>query len=121
MRQDELNYTDREILLSAGFEEDIPDRTLTAILKALKDKKPIEAIKLYREVTGSGLRDAKNAIDTARYALAVKEKKDCAEELGVAFEGAGAVVTARKGNKLAVGFLVLLLSAAVGYGIFTFL
>ena len=40
-----------------------PDDTLAAIKQAIYSGRKIEAIKLYREATGSQLIDAKNAID----------------------------------------------------------
>ena len=65
MRQDELSYKEREIMMNAELDHDrIPDRSLKAILNELKAGRKIEAIKLYREVTGEGLAEAKKAIES---------------------------------------------------------
>ena len=76
---------------SAGKEE----KTVFNIeLKAVGDKK-IEVIKVVRDVTGKGLKEAKDLVDAAVSApQMVKEnaKKEEAEELKKKFEAAGAQV-----------------------------
>ncbi len=65
MKQDELSYKEREIMMNAELDfERIPDRSLKAILTELEAGRKIAAIKLYREVTGEGLAEAKKAVES---------------------------------------------------------
>lgn len=49
-------------ILDAGGYELADDPDLAPVLAALEDNKPILAIKLYREITGVGLKAAKDAV-----------------------------------------------------------
>jgi large subunit ribosomal protein L7/L12 len=62
------------------------------ILKGSGDKK-IQVIKVVREATGLGLKEAKDLVDGAPKAVKEKISKDDAEKLKTALEGAGAKVT----------------------------
>jgi large subunit ribosomal protein L7/L12 len=61
------------------------------ILTAVGDKK-IEVLKVVREVTGLGLKEAKDLVDAAPKALKEKIKKEEAEEMKKKIEAAGAKV-----------------------------
>jgi large subunit ribosomal protein L7/L12 len=62
------------------------------ILKGSGDKK-IQVIKVVREATGLGLKEAKDLVDGAPKAVKEKISKDDADKLKTALEGAGAKVT----------------------------
>jgi len=53
----------------------------------------IQVIKVVREATGQGLKEAKDLVDGAPKAVKEKISKDDAEKLKTALEGAGAKVT----------------------------
>jgi large subunit ribosomal protein L7/L12 len=61
------------------------------ILTAVGDKK-IEVLKVVREVTGLGLKEAKDLVDSAPKPLKEKIKKEEAEEMKKKIEAAGAKV-----------------------------
>ena len=61
------------------------------ILTAVGDKK-IEVLKIGREVTGLGLKEAKDLVDAAPKPLKEKVKKEEAEEMKKKVEAAGAKV-----------------------------
>ena len=61
------------------------------ILTAVGDKK-IEVLKIVREVTGLGLKEAKDLVDAAPKPLKEKVKKEEAEEMKKKVEAAGAKV-----------------------------
>ncbi len=61
------------------------------ILTAVGDKK-IEVLKVVREVTGLGLKEAKDLVDAAPKPLKEKVKKEEAEEMKKKIEAAGAKV-----------------------------
>jgi len=61
------------------------------ILTAVGDKK-IEVLKVVREVTGLGLKEAKDLVDSAPKPLKEKVKKEEAEEMKKKIEAAGAKV-----------------------------
>jgi len=61
------------------------------ILTAVGDKK-IEVLKIVREVTGLGLKEAKDLVDAATKPLKEKVKKEEAEEMKKKVEAAGAKV-----------------------------
>jgi len=61
------------------------------ILAAVGDKK-IEVLKIVREVTGLGLKEAKDLVDAAPKPLKEKVKKEEAEDIKKKVEGAGAKV-----------------------------
>ena len=63
---------ERENLMQANAEalfDNLPADVKTAIDDKLRSGKIIEAIKILREATGAGLRDAKLAIDQRRHQL----------------------------------------------------
>ena len=83
MKQDEMNYTDREILMNSELNSDvIPERALKEILTELKQGNKISAIKIYREVTGEGLWEAKRAIESVKIKAHYPEK-DLDVDMGV--------------------------------------
>ncbi|CAN5200539.1 50S ribosomal protein L7/L12 [soil metagenome] len=61
------------------------------VLAAVGDKK-IEVLKIVREVTGLGLKEAKDLVDSAPKTLKEKVKKEEAEEMKKKIEAAGAKV-----------------------------
>lgn len=61
------------------------------ILAAVGDKK-IEVLKIVREVTGLGLKEAKDLVDSAPKTLKEKVKKEEAEDMKKKIEAAGAKV-----------------------------
>ena len=79
------------------------DKAMTAISEALADGRKIEAIKIYREATGLGLKDAKDFIEALapkltdaepeKHAREIKKSGGCSALLvfGVLLFGAGAV------------------------------
>ena len=64
------------------------------VLTAAGDKK-IQVIKVVRELTGLGLKEAKDLVDGAPKALLEKVNKEAAEKAKAALEGAGATVTVK--------------------------
>lgn len=62
-----------------------------AILASVGDKK-IEVLKVVREVTGLGLKEAKDLVDAAPKPLKEKVKKEEAEQIKQKLEAAGAKV-----------------------------
>lgn len=62
-----------------------------AILTAVGDKK-IEVLKVVREVTGLGLKEAKDLVDSAPKPIKEKVKKEEAEQIKQKVEAAGAKV-----------------------------
>ena len=65
------------------------------VLEAAGDKK-IQVIKVVRElVSGLGLKEAKDLVDSAPKAVLEKVAKDAAEKAKAALEGAGATVTVK--------------------------
>ncbi len=76
MKQDELTYAEREIMMQGNLDfENLTDRSLKAILEALKQGNSIHAIKLYREVTGVSLTEARQAIKSIGYHAPIKMSK----------------------------------------------
>ena len=64
------------------------------ILTAAGDKK-IQVIKVVRELTSLGLKEAKDLVDGAPKPLLEKVNKEAADKAKAALEGAGATVTVR--------------------------
>ena len=64
----------------------------TVVLTEVGDKK-INVIKVVREVTSLGLKEAKDLVDGAPKPLLEKVNKEAAEKAKAALEGAGAKVT----------------------------
>lgn len=50
-----------QVMRHLGLEEEVPRRD--EILALVRDGKQVQAIKLYREATGAGLAEAKQAVD----------------------------------------------------------
>lgn len=61
------------------------------VLTSVGDKK-IEVLKIVREVTGLGLKEAKDLVDAAPKALKEKVKKEEADQMKAKIEAAGAKV-----------------------------
>jgi large subunit ribosomal protein L7/L12 len=61
------------------------------VLTSVGDKK-IEVLKVVREVTGLGLKDAKDLVDSAPKPVKEKIKKEEAEQMKVKLEAAGAKI-----------------------------
>jgi large subunit ribosomal protein L7/L12 len=64
------------------------------ILEAAGDKK-IQVIKVVRELTSLGLKEAKDLVDGAPKAVVEKGTKEAADKAKEALEGAGATVTVK--------------------------
>jgi len=75
----------------AGAEE---KTEFDVVLNAAGDKK-IQVIKVVRELTGLGLKEAKDLVDSAAKPLLEKVSKDAAEEAKGKLEAAGASVTVK--------------------------
>jgi large subunit ribosomal protein L7/L12 len=73
---------------AAGVEE---PATVNVVLKAHGDKK-IDVIKLVREITGLGLKEAKDLVEAGGKTVKEDVSKDEAAELKKKLEAAGAVV-----------------------------
>lgn len=74
-----------------GGDEAEEKTSFDVILKAAGDKK-IQVIKEVRAITGLGLKEAKEVVDSAPKAVKEGCSKDEAEELKTQLEGAGATV-----------------------------
>ena len=61
------------------------------VLTSVGDKK-IEVLKVVREVTGLGLKEAKDLVDSAPKAVKEKVKKEEADQMKVKLEAAGAKI-----------------------------
>ena len=79
----------------AGGDEGEAEQTeFDVILEGAGDKK-IQVIKVLREVTGLGLKEAKEVVDSAPKAVKEKASSDEANELKTKLEEAGAVVSVK--------------------------
>lgn len=77
---------------AAGGAAAVEEKTeFDVVLTAVGDKK-IEVLKIVREVTGLGLKEAKDLVDSAPKTLKEKCKKEEAEEMKKKIEAAGAKV-----------------------------
>ena len=76
---------------AGGAAAEVKD-TFNVILKAAGEKK-IDAIKVVREVTALGLKEAKDLVDGAPKTVKEGVKKEEAEEIKKKFEAVGAQVT----------------------------
>ncbi|MGH9552556.1 MAG: 50S ribosomal protein L7/L12 [Terriglobales bacterium] len=77
---------------AAGGGAAVEEKTeFDAILASVGDKK-IEVLKVVREVTGLGLKEAKELVDSAPKAIKEKVKKEEAEQIKQKVEAAGAKV-----------------------------
>lgn len=74
---------------AAGVEEEKTEFTVE--LKSVGDQK-VQVIKVVREITGKGLKEAKDIVDAAPKVLKENIKKEEAEEIKKKLEAAGATV-----------------------------
>src|SRR3954469_20380189 len=79
---------------AAGGEAPAEQDEFDVILEAAGDKK-IQVIKVVRELTSLGLKEAKDLVDNAPKPVLEKVAKDAAEKAKAALEGAGATVTVK--------------------------
>lgn len=78
---------------AAGAAAAVEEKTeFDVILESAGDKK-IEVLKVVREVTGLGLKEAKDLVDGAPKAIKEKTKKEDAEGIKAKLEAAGAKVS----------------------------
>ena len=75
----------------ADAAEDSGDQTLEVILKDVGDKK-IQVLKVVREITGLGLKEAKEIVDSVPKSIKDGLTKEDAEEIKKKIEEQGAVV-----------------------------
>jgi len=76
---------------AAGSEELVEKTSFDVILKSVGDQK-INVIKVVKEATGLGLKEAKDLVEGAPKPVKIGMKKDEAEELKKKLEEVGAVV-----------------------------
>ena len=76
----------------APAEEVEEQSAFDVVLEAAGDKK-IQVIKVVRELTGLGLKEAKDAVESAPKAILEKVNKETAEKAKAKLEGEGAKVT----------------------------
>jgi large subunit ribosomal protein L7/L12 len=79
---------------AAAAEAPAEQEEFDVILEAAGDKK-IQVIKVVRELTSLGLKEAKDLVDGAPKAVVEKGTKEAAEKAKEALEGAGASVTVK--------------------------
>ena len=81
------------VAAAAAPAEEAEEKTeFDVVLEGYGDNK-IAVIKVVREITGLGLKDAKDAVEAAPKAIKEGVSKDEAEELKAKLEAAGAAVT----------------------------
>ena len=79
----------------AGAAEEVVEQDeFDVVLEAAGDKK-IQVIKVVREATGLGLKEAKDLVDGAPKAVLEKVNKEAADKAREQLEGAGATVTVK--------------------------
>jgi large subunit ribosomal protein L7/L12 len=78
----------------AAAEEAVEQDEFDVILEAAGDKK-IQVIKVVRELTSLGLKEAKDVVDGAPKTVVEKANKETAAKAKEALEGAGATVTVK--------------------------
>jgi large subunit ribosomal protein L7/L12 len=78
----------------AAAEEAVEQDEFDVILEAAGDKK-IQVIKVVRELTSLGLKEAKDLVDGAPKPVLEKANKETADKAKEALEGAGASVTVK--------------------------
>ena len=76
---------------AGGADEEETKTELEVILASVGEKK-IDVLKVVREVTGLGLKEAKELVDSAPKPIKEKIKKEEGEEIKKKFEAAGAEV-----------------------------
>jgi large subunit ribosomal protein L7/L12 len=79
---------------AAATEAPAEQEEFDVILEAAGDKK-IQVIKVVRELTSLGLKEAKDLVDGAPKAVVEKGTKEAADKAKEALEGAGASVTVK--------------------------
>ena len=80
---------------AAAVEEAVEQDEFDVVLEAAGDKK-IQVIKVVREVvSGLGLKEAKELVESAPKAVLEKVNKEAADKAKAALEGAGATVTVK--------------------------
>jgi large subunit ribosomal protein L7/L12 len=79
---------------AAATEEAAEQEEFDVILEAAGDKK-IQVIKVVRELTSLGLKEAKDVVDGAPKTVVEKANKETADKAKEALEGAGATVTVK--------------------------
>jgi large subunit ribosomal protein L7/L12 len=79
---------------AAADEAPAEQEEFDVILEAAGDKK-IQVIKVVRELTSLGLKEAKDLVDGAPKAVVEKGTKEAADKAKEALEGAGATVTVK--------------------------
>jgi large subunit ribosomal protein L7/L12 len=79
---------------AAGGEAAAEQEEFDVILESAGDKK-IQVIKVVRELTSLGLKEAKDVVDGAPKAVLEKANKEAADKAKEALEGAGASVTVK--------------------------
>jgi large subunit ribosomal protein L7/L12 len=77
--------------VSADSAEDAEDKTFEVVLKEVGDKK-IQVLKVVREITGLGLKEAKQIVDSVPKSIKDGLSKEDAEEMKKKIEEQGAVV-----------------------------
>jgi large subunit ribosomal protein L7/L12 len=78
----------------AAAEAPAEQEEFDVVLEAAGDKK-IQVIKVVRELTSLGLKEAKDLVDGAPKAVVEKGTKEAADKAKEALEGAGATVTVK--------------------------
>ena len=78
----------------AAAEAPVEQDEFDVVLESAGEKK-IQVIKVVRELTSLGLKEAKDLVDGAPKALLEKVNKEAAEKAKAALEGAGASVTVK--------------------------
>lgn len=76
---------------AVAAEEDVKDKTFDIILTSAGDKK-IQVLKVVREITGLGLKEAKELVDSTPKPVKQGIKKEEAEEIKKKIEAEGGVV-----------------------------
>ena len=78
---------------SAGPAEEVEEKTeFDVVLKEFEPKAKIKVIKIVRQLTGLGLKDAKAQVESAPVTLKEAVSKDAAEEIKQKLEEVGAKV-----------------------------
>jgi large subunit ribosomal protein L7/L12 len=79
---------------AAAAEAPAEQEEFDVVLEAAGDKK-IQVIKVVRELTSLGLKEAKDVVDGAPKVVVEKANKETADKAKEALEGAGATVTVK--------------------------
>ena len=79
----------------AGAAAEVEEKTSFDVILKSGGANKINAIKVVREITGLGLKEAKDLVDGAPKPILEKVNKETAEKAKAALEGAGATVTVK--------------------------